>query len=331
MRRAKAGTPRARKTAAAGGRGRPARARTPQIATRLVDAIEEAIGAEHQNDPFRRDPQAVEQAVKLADLLNAYFGGELLGWKNVPKKGPMLIVGNHSGGMASVDPVPFLIHWVRERGAEAPLYFLAYDLLFAVPRVGPWLRRIGLLPASHANAEKALARGGSVIVFPGGDHEVFRPWTERNRITFGGRTGFIRLALSAGVPVVPMTIHGAHESTIVLTRGREIARWIGSDRIKVNVFPIIFGLPFGVTPAFVPSLPLPAKMTVEIGKPLNWSRYGPEGADDPRVLRRCYREITDVMQTTLDRLAARHPYPILSRIREVPSRRLLRAIARVVG
>lgn len=301
------------------------------MATRLVDAIEEAIGAEHQNDPFRRDPEAVEQAAKLAEVIGAYFGAELRGWKNVPKSGPMLIVGNHSGGMASFDPAPFLLHWVRERGPEAPLYFLAYDLLFALPRVGPWLRRIGLLPANHSNAEEALARGGSVIVFPGGDHEVFRPWSERNRVTFGGRTGFVRLALSAGVPVVPMTIHGAHESTVVLTRGREIAQWLGSDRIKVNVFPIIFGFPFGVSPAFIPAVPLPVKVTVEIGKPLDWSRFGPDKAHDPRVLRHCYHEITGVMQTTLDRLAARHPYPLLSRIREIPSRRLLRTIARLIG
>ena len=45
---------------------------------------------------------------------------------------------------------------------------------------------------------------GGVVVFPGGDYEVFRPWTERNQIEFGGRKGFIVLALSAGVPVVPI-------------------------------------------------------------------------------------------------------------------------------
>lgn len=203
------------------------------------------------------------------------------------------------------------------RGPLAPLYCLAYDLVFGAPVMGPALRRLGLVPANHANARKALAMGAAVSVFPGGDYEVFRPWRERNQIDFGGHTGFIRLAITAGVPVVPMTIHGAHQSTLVLTRGRRLAHATGIDRLHVSVFPFIWNIPFGLTPAFVPSVQLPSKVTVHFGAPLDWSRYRREQARDPAVLRTCYDDITALMQKTLNRLARNDPHPVLTRLREL--------------
>lgn len=298
----------------AGARRRPPAASGAPIARPLVDAIETAIGSAVRHNPFHRSPQAVRAFLLLARAINAYVGGEVRGWDRLPRRGPFLIVGNHSGGAGSVDPLPFLVRWVAERGPEAPLYFLAYDLLFAVPVLGPSLQRVGIVPANPRTARQALDRGAAVMVFPGGDHEVFRPWTDRNRVDFGGRSGFVSLAIAAGVPVVPMTIHGAHESTLVLTRGERIAKWLGAGRINVNVFPIVWNIPFGPMPAFVPSIPLPAKVTVQLGAPLDWSRYGAARARDPRVVRRCYDEITSLMQRTLDVLAAEHPYPLLERL-----------------
>ena len=79
------------------------------------------------------------------------------------------------------------------------------------------MRKIGQMPASMVNAKAALDEGDSVLLYPGGSYEVSRPWKDRNRIAFKGRTGFIRLALETGVPVVPVVGHGGHETTIVLT------------------------------------------------------------------------------------------------------------------
>ena len=123
-----------------------------------------------------------------------------------------------------------------------------------------------------------------------------------------------------------MTIHGAHQSTITLSRGEEVSRWTGSDRLHVKVFPFIWNIPLGLMPAFVPSLQLPAKVTVQIGEPLDWSRHRPDQADDPDVLQCCYDEITGVMQRTLDDLAAQHPHPILTRLNELRPSRLLRRL-----
>lgn len=169
----------------------------------VVDAIDHARVERVHRDPFQRDPELVREYLPFFKAWTLYFGAEIRGWENVPAQGPFLVVGNHSGGAETNDGAFFMTRWVEERGPEAPVYCLAYDLLFAYPVVGRLLPRLGLLPASQENARRALERGAPVVDFPGGDYEVFRPWTHRNRIEFGGRTGFIALALETGVPVVP--------------------------------------------------------------------------------------------------------------------------------
>jgi len=302
---------------------RPSPAADAGLMAPLVRSLGAEIEAQKHVDPFQRSPTFVSLLVPALRVINAYFGAEVRGWEHVPKRGPFLVVGNHSGGAEPADLYFFLLRWIEERGPKAPLYALAYDLMFGNPVIGPLLRWSGCIPASPRNARKALARGAPVVVFPGGDYEVFRPWTERNRIEFGGRTGFVKLALSAGVPVVPMTIHGAHQSTFVLTRGRRIARVMGIDRLHVNVFPLIWNIPLGLMPAAVPSVQLPAKVTVQIGRPLRWARYGKKAARNQAVVQRCYDEITHAMQLTLDELDAEHPYPIIERLQALSPTRLL--------
>ena len=266
-------------------------------------------------DPGLRDPQLIARLAPFLRVVNGYFATEVRGWEHVPKEGPFLVVGNHSGGAETVDLAFFLQPWLDERGPEAPLYALAYDLFFQYPVVGPLFPRLGILPASRESARRAFAKNAAVVVFPGGDHEVFRAWSRRNVIDFGRHVGFVETALECGVPVVPMTIHGAHQSTLVLTRGRRIARMTGlAEWLHVNVFPIVWNIPFGPAPAFVPSITLPAKVTVEIGAPLDWRHYGAGAAHDPTIVRHCSDEITATMQATLNRLAAETPHPVWSRV-----------------
>lgn len=266
---------------------------------------------------FQRDPKFLRALLPLMEVMNRYFDAEVRGFENLPKKGPMLLVGNHSGGILTPDTTAFISTWYRKRGLDAPLIGLAFDAVFSVPGMRTIMRKIGQVPASRKNAARALDAGAAVLVYPGGDHEVFRPWTDRNRIDFGGRKGFIKLALSKRIPVVPVVGHGGHETTFVLTRGDWIAKQLPLEDLRMEVWPILWQIPWGLSPAGLPSLPLPAKITVQICKPIDWSRYRPKDANDPVVLERCYDQITGVMQKTLDRLAAENPYPLLSRLRHL--------------
>ncbi|HXX89426.1 MAG TPA: 1-acyl-sn-glycerol-3-phosphate acyltransferase [Acidimicrobiales bacterium] len=240
-----------------------------------------------------------------------FFFPEVRGIEHVPRQGPVLLVGNHSGLFYMPDVWITGLSVVRRRGLEQPFYGLAYDLLFAIPGIERVLRGLGAIPAGHEQAEAALAQGALVLVYPGGDYEACRPWSERDRVEFGDHRGFVKLALRAQVPVVPVVAYGAHHTVVILSRGERLAHVLGLDRLRIKVFPILLGPPFGVTSVLTPPLPLPAAITVEFLPALDWTTIGPEGADNEEAVERCYREITDLMQVTLDRLHAEHPHPLL--------------------
>jgi 1-acyl-sn-glycerol-3-phosphate acyltransferase len=125
----------------------------------------------------------------------------------------------------------------------------------------------------------------------------------------------VRLALREQVPVVPIVAHGSHDIFVVLTRGEAFARRVGLNKLRIHIFPLVVAPPWGLEVAHLGALPLPAKVTVRVCEPLDWTRYGPEAADDEAVVRRCYEEALGRMQATMDDLVARVPHPVLSRVR----------------
>jgi len=270
------------------------------------DAIDASVGS-------MRDPAFLRSARPVLERFASYFRPEVRGFDRLPPRGPFLVVGNHSGGQIPPDLPVLLTAWWRERGEDEPVYALFHSFFLGLPGVGPVMARAGAIEAGRDGAEAILRDGGILIDFPGGDYEVFRPWWERNRIEFAGRLGVVRLALRTQVPVVPSVSVGAHETLVVLARGERVAKLLGLDRIfRIKVMPLVLGPPFGVVPGGIPTWPLPAKITVELGQPIDWSsRYGPESADDGDVVRACYEELTGTMQATLDRLQAARRFPIL--------------------
>jgi len=265
-------------------------------------------------NPFRRDEDFLRRLLPLMDLWSRYFAGEVTGFERLPEEGPMLLVGNHSGGIIVPDTAVTIAAWYRERGIDDPLLGLAFDGAFAIPGFETLMRKIGEIPANHENAVRALESGNSLLVYPGGAREAFRPFTDRNRIVFSGHRGFVKLALRTGVPVVPVVAHGGHHTTIVLSRGDEYAERLGLGALRLGVAPVLFQIPWGVSLPSLPGIPLPAKVKVELGTPIDWSGYGPEAAEDPSIVDRCYEEITAKMQLTLDRLARETPYPVVQRL-----------------
>ncbi len=261
----------------------------------------------------RRDPGFLRAVRPVLEFYASWFRPEVRGFDRLPDKGPFLVVGNHSGGQTPPDLPVLLTAWWRERGEDEPVYALFHSFVMGTPGVATVLGRGGAVEADRETAEGILRGGGVLIDFPGGDFDVFRPWRDRNHIDFNGRLGFIRLALRTGVPVVPAVSIGAHETVVVLARGERLARTLGIDRLfRIKVMPLVLGPPWGVVPGGIPTLPLPAKITVELGEPIDWpSVSGPEAADDDEIVGRCNQEHTETMQATLDRLAAERRYPVI--------------------
>jgi 1-acyl-sn-glycerol-3-phosphate acyltransferase len=167
--------------------------------------------------------------------------------------------------------------------------------------------RAGCLAASPASAARAFAAGNLVLVYPGSDRDTFRPFRARYRIELGGRVGFVRTALRARVPIVPVVSTGTHEQFVVLARGDALARALGLRRwLRTDVFPVALAVPWGLTSGFLPYVPLPARTTLAFAPALRWPELPPAAADDPAVVARCYAEVRDAMQSALDRLARDH-------------------------
>lgn len=253
-------------------------------------------------DLDERDPDYIRDNLPLLWLVSSlYFRGEVRGLGNIPEDGPVLLVGNHSGGNVTPDTTVFTLAFSTYFGVERAFFQLAHNLVLSVPGLGR-LRKFGTVAASHENAERALSTGAALLVYPGGDREVHRPSWEGNRVSFGGRKGWIHLALAHDVPVVPVVSIGGQETALFLSRGEGLARLLRLDRaLRVKVLPISIAAPWGLNVGdALGHLPLPAKITVEALAPVHLrDEFGPE----PDV-EEIYDHITRLMQETLDALAA---------------------------
>lgn len=253
-----------------------------------------------------RDPALIRAMLPTLELLlSRYHEVDLQGFERVPE-GAALVVGNHNGGTLAPDMFALMAAWWRRFGADAPAYGLMHDLAYRVPVIGPTMARFGAVPGHPRTALTLLERGAKVLVYPGGDLDAFRPSSQRHRVIFGERLGFIKVALRSGAPVVPVVSAGAHDAFHVITDGTEIARRIGWKRLtRIEVFPVVIGLPFGLMagPVFA-YLPLPVRMKIRVLDPIRFEDTGPAAAADEVVVRRARDRVLSVMQTALDELMA---------------------------
>src|SRR3954463_3185139 len=260
-------------------------------------------------DLDERDPDYIRESLpRLWLLASLWFRGEGRGLGNIPEEGPVLLVGNHSGGNLTPDTTVFTLAFSAYFGVERRFYQLAHNLVLSMPGLG-FLRKFGTVAASPANAEKALRSGAAVLVYPGGDHEVHRPSWLSQRVDFAGRRGFIRLALEHDVPIVPVVSIGGQETGRFLTRGESLSKLLGLDRLlRLKVLPISIAVPWGINVGdFLGHIPLPAKITVEAVPPIRpRGEVGPEPAVDE-----AYEHILRIMQEPLDALAAERRLPLI--------------------
>jgi 1-acyl-sn-glycerol-3-phosphate acyltransferase len=257
----------------------------------------------------QRDPEYIRRSLRYTwPLIAAWFRPEIRMLDRIPATGPVLLVGNHSGGNVAPDTLAFTLAFYRRFGAERPFFQLAHHLVMAAPWLA-LLRRYGTIEATWNGARAALDLGAAVLVYPGGDWEAHRPSWHGHKIEFAGRDGFVRLALAADVPVVPVVSIGGQETALFLTRGERAARALRLDRrFRLKVLPVSLALPWGLDVGDVfGHLPLPAKITIQVLEPIDLrERYGPDPDVDA-----VYASLTALMQRTLDELAAERRWPVI--------------------
>jgi 1-acyl-sn-glycerol-3-phosphate acyltransferase len=285
-------------------------ARRGNIAERVIRAaaarFESGVPAA---DLDERDPDFIREHLPSLWLLTSlWFRGEVRGLGNVPETGPVLLVGNHSGGNVTPDSFVFTVAFSSYFGVERRFHQLGHNVVLSVPWLA-WLRKFGTVAASPSTAEQALRSSAAVLVYPGGDLEVHRPSWESGVVDFAGRRGFVRLALDHDVPIVPVVAIGGQETALFLTRGTGLARLLRFDKLlRVKVLPISLAVPWGLNIGdWLGHVPLPAKITIEVLPPIHLREaFGPEPDVDE-----VYDHVVATMQETLDALAAERRLPIL--------------------
>lgn len=238
-----------------------------------------------------------------------YFRAEVNGFDHVPEEGPVLFVGNHSGGNMTPDSMVFMLAFNTYFGVERPIYALAHSLVTSWPVIGRLASKWGIITARPNAAEEALESGACVLVYPGGDVDAHRPWSARHKIRFDDRRGFLRLAQATGAPIVPVVSVGGHDTYLPITDGRRIAKMLQLDKLaRLKVFPISLALPWGINVGdFAGHIPAPAKIRMEVLEPIDVvERFGDDADSDE-----AYRFVTSRMQEALTALAAGRILPPL--------------------
>lgn len=246
----------------------------------------------------------------LRPVVKVYHRSQVRGLENIPA-GRCLLVSNHSGGLTTPDFAIFAVDFYEHFGYGRPLYVLAHDSFFHGP-AADFLARLGVVNANPHNAAAALEADAAVLLYPGGDLDVYRPSFDENVIDFGGRTGYVDAAFSAQAPIVPVVSTGGQETQFFLSRGRRLSRALGLTRLerrlfRTDILPVSFGFPFGLSVLLPVNIPLPAKIVAEVLEPIDvaaqWEHHPDAGVIDGRVRR--------TMQAALDQMARRRRFPII--------------------
>lgn len=138
----------------------------------------------------------------------------------------------------------------------------AASLLFWVPVLREWILLFGARNAGKRSLVRCLEAGCSVGINPGGNYEMASASSTHEAIYCQGRLGFVRLAMAAGAPIVPLYAFGENQLFVTSSFGLAARRWLARKlRVGVPLMAGRFGVPFG--------LPLPTHVTVVVGRPID--------------------------------------------------------------
>ena len=259
------------------------------------DAIGTAIArleGDYPEDEWGFDEGFAEAVLPLLELMyDRWWRVNAVGVANVPAHGRALLVANHAG-VLPWDATMIATAIMREHPLPRPTRFLVLRWAFELPWLSVAMRRLGGVVASPYNAVRLLEEEELVAVFPEGARGIGKPWSERYRLQRFGRGGFVEIALRTGAPIVPVAVVGSEEIYPKIADAAPLARLIGAPFFPITpTFPALG--PLG-------AIPLPSRWRIEFGEPIETADYGPDAADDRRlVLELSERVRSDIQERLL--------------------------------
>jgi 1-acyl-sn-glycerol-3-phosphate acyltransferase len=271
-------------------------AEAEQVDLRELRELVPAAEPGRQLDDWGRSERVFDAIQPALDFYYRYwFRVEVQGIEHVPAEDGALLVSNHSGALPP--DAPMIMQAIRhEHAGPRPVYMLGEHWFKGYPGVSMLVSKMGLVPAHPANAQRLLRdEGRLVLVFPEGQKGSRKLYWQRYRLRRFGRGGFVRTAMRAGVPIVPIAVMGAEEAMPIFAHVPLLQRLTG-----LIYFPINHAFPhFGLAAAL---MYLPAKFKIRFLEPVDLSVYGPDDAEDLALVQRLTEEIRGRIQAELDEL-----------------------------
>ncbi|MGO4613489.1 lysophospholipid acyltransferase family protein [Nocardia sp. 2YAB30] len=223
--------------------------------------------------------------------LRAWTSPRFYGLENLPVDGPVLLVGNHNL-MGGIDAPLLLPEVLRRRGRL--IRGLAENVLINVPGLRHLLHYYGAVRGTRGNCLALLRRGEVVMVFPGGGREAVRRKNEKYLLKWEGRTGFARMAIEAGAPIVPVAMIGVDDAyDIVVDGDHPVLRPLRSTVEALGLSPDLTPpLIRGVGPTVIPR---PERFYFSVGAPIDPAPW--READDMHA---AAKELRDVVRKALE-------------------------------
>jgi 1-acyl-sn-glycerol-3-phosphate acyltransferase len=222
---------------------------------------------EYGYDPFGFHPStAMAAATVLEALYRRYWRVEAQGLENVPDTGRVLLYGNHSGQLP-IDGAMVAASLFLDKDPPRMARSLMEYWFPTLPFVGTFLNRAGQVTGLPGNANHLLEHEECLLVFPEGIRGSGRLWRDRYRLMRFG-TGFVRIALETGTPLVPVAVVGGEEQAPSFYDVKPLARLIGFPYFPITPFFPWFGL--------LGAIPLPTKYRLRFGEPIVLEGQGDE-------------------------------------------------------
>jgi 1-acyl-sn-glycerol-3-phosphate acyltransferase len=275
---------------------------TPAALTSLSEEIDEKIARapnrlnEYKYDPWGFHPDAARRLfVSSAILYRYWFRVENFGIENLPH-GRCLVIGNHAGQIA-LDAGMVCLAALLEAEPPRILRGMGEFFLPNIPFLNIIMHRLGSVVGTPKNCVDLLERDEAVIAFPEGVRGISKLFWERYQLKRFG-TGFMRLALEAKAPIVPVAIVGSEEQTIALANLEALGK-----RLGLPAFPITLTWPW-LGPLGL--IPLPVKYRIYWGEPMNFT--GRENEDDAAMEERVEKVRARIQEMLDEGLAKRESW-----------------------
>jgi 1-acyl-sn-glycerol-3-phosphate acyltransferase len=237
------------------------------------------------------DPRAYARILQGVSFLRHWFEPTISGAEHIPRTEGALIVTNH--GHFGMD-LPVLLSLVLDATGR-PVRSLGDRVVFAAPFFRELIHRLGAIEGAPDAAVELLRDDQLVLVYPGGAREALHDPENAYRLEWENSHGFIRTALRAQKPILPIAGIGNEELYVqVVSQDRVRETGVGRFVTKLLGEKYVPSLYMGLGP-----IPFPSDLHYIVGEPIRFEQ-GPEAADDPELVAKLHREVTDVAQRLID-------------------------------